>query len=94
MPAPQKTGVKTLLARQTVFDGNVRDFTFAVVTAEPYFAVSRPSGVVVMENEVRPDTAGKIEPIEARYELLQLRTSRAAMLSTNWGKMLEVLGAA
>ncbi len=30
-----------------------------LVTAEPYFAVSRPSDVVVMENEVRPDTAGK-----------------------------------
>jgi outer membrane protein OmpA-like peptidoglycan-associated protein len=42
-----------------------------VVTAEPYFAVSRPSDVVVMENIVRPDTAGKIEPIEAKYELLQ-----------------------
>src|SRR6202163_4357904 len=42
-----------------------------VVTAEPYFAVSRPSDVVVMENIVRPDTLGKIEPIEAKYELLQ-----------------------
>jgi len=42
-----------------------------VVTAEPYFAVSRPSDVVIMENIVRPDTAGKIEPIEAKYELLQ-----------------------
>ena len=42
-----------------------------VVTAEPYFAVSRPSDVVVMENIVRPDTAGKIELIDAKYELLQ-----------------------
>jgi outer membrane protein OmpA-like peptidoglycan-associated protein len=42
-----------------------------VVTAEPYFAVSRPSDVVVMENVVRPDTVGKIEPIDAKYELLQ-----------------------
>jgi len=42
-----------------------------VVTAEPYFAVSRPSDVVVMENVVRSDTAGAIEPIEAKYELLQ-----------------------
>ena len=42
-----------------------------VVTAEPYFAVSRPSDVVVMENVVRPDTAGKIELIDAKYELLQ-----------------------
>jgi len=41
------------------------------VTAEPYFAVSRPSDVVVMENIVRPDTQGKIELIDAKYELLQ-----------------------
>jgi outer membrane protein OmpA-like peptidoglycan-associated protein len=42
-----------------------------VVTAEPYFAVSRPSDVIVMENAVRPDTSGKIELIDAKYELLQ-----------------------
>ncbi len=42
-----------------------------VVTAEPYFAVSRPSDVIVMENEVRPDTVGKIELIDAKYELLE-----------------------
>jgi len=42
-----------------------------VVTAEPYFAVSRPSDVVVMENVVRTDTVGKIELIDAKYELLQ-----------------------
>jgi outer membrane protein OmpA-like peptidoglycan-associated protein len=42
-----------------------------VVTAEPYFAVSRPSDVIVMENAVRPDTAGKIELIDAKYELFQ-----------------------
>ena len=42
-----------------------------VVTAEPYFAVSRPSDVVVMENIVRPDTLGKIELVDAKYELLQ-----------------------
>jgi outer membrane protein OmpA-like peptidoglycan-associated protein len=42
-----------------------------IVTAEPYFAVSRPSDLVAMENEVRPDTNGGVEPIEAKYELLQ-----------------------
>src|SRR3954465_11714528 len=42
-----------------------------IVTAEPYYAVSRPSDVVVMENVVRPDTVGKIELIDAKYELLQ-----------------------
>ena len=42
-----------------------------VVTAEPYYAVSQPSDLVVMENVVRADTAGKIEPIDAKFELLQ-----------------------
>jgi outer membrane protein OmpA-like peptidoglycan-associated protein len=41
-----------------------------IVTAEPYYAVTQPSDVVVMENEVRPDTRGVIEAIEAKYELL------------------------
>jgi outer membrane protein OmpA-like peptidoglycan-associated protein len=42
-----------------------------VVTAEPYFAVRQPSNMVVMENVVRKDTKGRIEVIDARYELLE-----------------------
>src|SRR5205085_1221913 len=42
-----------------------------VVTAEPYFAVSRPSDVVVMENVIRPDTKGTIDLIDAKTGLLQ-----------------------
>ena len=42
-----------------------------IVTAEPYFAVTQPSDVVVMENFVRDDTKGKVEQINAKYELLQ-----------------------
>jgi outer membrane protein OmpA-like peptidoglycan-associated protein len=42
-----------------------------VVTAEPYYAVSRPSDLIVMENVVRADTKGKVEDIDAKYELLQ-----------------------
>jgi outer membrane protein OmpA-like peptidoglycan-associated protein len=41
-----------------------------IVTAEPYFAVTMPSDVVVMENVIRTDTVGKIEEIDAKYELL------------------------
>ena len=41
-----------------------------VVTAEPYFAVRRPSNVVVLENVVRPDTVGKTDSVDAKYELL------------------------
>ncbi len=47
-----------------------------IVTAEPYFAVSQPSDVVVMENRVREDTRGKVEVVEARYELLKRGTYR------------------
>jgi outer membrane protein OmpA-like peptidoglycan-associated protein len=59
-------------------NGNFRTDNFSVplqafgliVTAEPYFNVSKPSDVVVMENIVRKDTLGKEELINAKYELL------------------------
>jgi len=41
-----------------------------IVTAEPHSSVRQPSDVVVLENAVRLDTVGKIEQVEARYELL------------------------
>ena len=42
-----------------------------IVTAEPHFAVTRPSNLVVMENVLRKETTGKIEEVEAKYELLE-----------------------
>jgi len=42
-----------------------------VVTAEPYFAVTRPSDMVVAENEVLGDTTGTIEQVDAKFELLK-----------------------
>jgi len=42
------------------------------VTAEPYFAVSMPSNLVVMENVVRSDTKGQIKEMDAKYELLEI----------------------
>ena len=42
-----------------------------IVTAEPYFAVTQPSNVVVMENFLRHDTTGTIEEVDAKYSLLQ-----------------------
>jgi len=41
-----------------------------MVTAEPYSAVRRPSDVVVAENQIRGDTIGKIEQVDAKYELM------------------------
>jgi outer membrane protein OmpA-like peptidoglycan-associated protein len=42
-----------------------------IVTAEPYFSVSQPSDVVVMENFLRKDTTGTMEQVDAKYELLK-----------------------
>ena len=41
-----------------------------IVTAEPYFAVTQPGNMVVLENTLGPATQGKIENIDAQYELL------------------------
>ncbi len=40
------------------------------VTAEPYFAVTQPGNTVVLENVFGPATLGKVENIDASYELL------------------------
>jgi outer membrane protein OmpA-like peptidoglycan-associated protein len=45
-----------------------------IVTAEPYFAVTQPSDVVVVENSVRDSTKGNIDVIQAKYELLKRGT--------------------
>jgi outer membrane protein OmpA-like peptidoglycan-associated protein len=42
-----------------------------IVTAEPHFAVTQPSDVVVMENFVTNDTNGTVEEVDAKYELLK-----------------------
>jgi outer membrane protein OmpA-like peptidoglycan-associated protein len=45
--------------------------TFAlIVTAEPYYAVRRPSNLVIAENVIRPDTVGTSEAVDAKYELI------------------------
>jgi outer membrane protein OmpA-like peptidoglycan-associated protein len=50
-----------------------------VVTAEPYFAVTQPGSLVVSENVLRADTAGREQQITFSYELL----GRDAYSSTN-----------
>ena len=41
------------------------------VTAEPYFAVRRPSSAVVMKNEPRKSTQGKVFVVDAKVDLLE-----------------------
>ncbi len=69
------------LGEVTLEDGNSHlDVTtdlqaFAlIVTAEPYFGVSQPSDVVVMENLIRQDTVGKIEQTSVKFDLLKRGT--------------------
>ena len=42
-----------------------------IVTAEPYFAIGMPSEIVILENIILPNTFGKIEAVDAKYELLE-----------------------
>ncbi len=42
-----------------------------VITAEPYFAVTHPSDLVVVENVVRQETKGFEEPIDAKFDMLE-----------------------
>jgi hypothetical protein len=56
-----------------------------LVTAEPYFAVTRPGPVVVLENVLRQDTAGASEPVSAKYELLPRAEGYQISLTGNGG---------
>jgi outer membrane protein OmpA-like peptidoglycan-associated protein len=74
-PEGRATNVGEVLVNnggKTKLDATTELQSFAlIVTAEPYFAVTQPSDVVVMENFVRHDTTGTIEEVDAKYELLQ-----------------------
>jgi outer membrane protein OmpA-like peptidoglycan-associated protein len=57
-----------------------------IITAEPYFAVTMPSDVVVMQNVVLHDkTAGVVTPIDAHTSLLP----RGIYTKTTGGKVLN-----
>ena len=60
-----------------------------LVTVEPYFAVSEPSNVVVLENAIRKDTKGKIESIDAKYELLQRGQYEVNIAPTDLGMTMD-----
>ena len=51
---------------------NLQSFAL-IVTAEPYFSVSQPGGVVVMENRILPETIGQTEEVVAHYDLLPVK---------------------
>jgi outer membrane protein OmpA-like peptidoglycan-associated protein len=73
-PEGRATNVGELLLSggKTKLDATTELQSFGlIVTAEPYFAVTQPSDVVVMENFVTKETTGTIEQVDAKYELLQ-----------------------
>lgn len=63
LPTGKKNEVKTKVTT------NLQAFGL-VITAEPYFAVTEPSDLVVMQNEVEKKTKGVIEQVNAHYVLL------------------------
>ena len=42
-----------------------------IVTAEPYFAVTRPSDLVVLENVSKRNTKGWEVPVDAKFDALE-----------------------
>ena len=69
---PKNLGEVLLSGNNSKLDVTTDLQTFGlIITAEPYFAVTQPSDVVVMENFIRTDTQGTYEDIDAKYELLQ-----------------------
>jgi len=60
-----------------------------IVTAEPYFAVSLPSNAVVLENAIRKNTKGKLETIDAKYDLLQRGQYRMNIAPGDLGMVMD-----
>lgn len=59
-----------------------------IVTAEPYFAVRRPSDVIVAENQVLAETRGGKEPVRTKFELLE--RGQYAKLSNPLGMTVDI----
>jgi outer membrane protein OmpA-like peptidoglycan-associated protein len=54
-----------------------------IVTAEPYFAVTQPSDLIVAQNEIRKDTKGGIEPVDVTFELISRDTYNSQVQPIN-----------
>jgi hypothetical protein len=58
-----------------------------IVTAEPYYALRRPSNLVVLENVVRPDTRGSEQRAQGvRTYLTQLGVPESSTTAAGFGK--------
>ena len=54
-----------------------------LVTAEPYFAVTQPSDLVVAQNLIGHDTKGGVEPVDVRFELISRDTYNSQVQPIN-----------
>jgi len=54
-----------------------------VVTAEPYFAVTQPSDLVIAQNLIRRDTKAGVEPVDVRFELISRDTYNSQVQPIN-----------
>jgi outer membrane protein OmpA-like peptidoglycan-associated protein len=54
-----------------------------IVTAEPYFAVTQPSDLVVAQNEIRRDTKGGVEGVDVKYDLVSRDTYNSQVQPIN-----------
>ncbi|MCU1240522.1 MAG: OmpA/MotB domain protein [Candidatus Acidoferrum typicum] len=69
---PNNLGELLLEGKKGKLDATTKLQSFGmIVTAEPYFAVTRPSDAVVIENIARQDTKGAVTEVDAKYELLE-----------------------
>jgi len=60
-----------------------------IVTAEPYFNVSQPSDVVVMENIQSKETTGVMQDVDAKYELLKRGTYATNISTANVNRVIS-----
>src|ERR1700760_3604344 len=68
---PQNLGELELAGDKASLDVTSSFQSFGmIVTAEPYFAVSQPSDVIVLQNVFRKDTAGVLQTVNVHYALL------------------------
>ncbi len=68
---PQNLGELELAGNKASLDVTTSFQTFGmIVTAEPYFAVSTPSDVIVLKNVFTDETSGVLQQVNVHYELL------------------------
>lgn len=68
---PQNLGELELAGNKASLDVTTSFQTFGmIVTAEPYFAVSTPSDVIVLKNVFTDQTSGVLQQVNVHYQLL------------------------